>query len=256
MGKKIVLGAVVLAVVGGVAFSQVASGVTSLPSSKAAVALGDLIDLLALASYTGALADDTGYVTVMQTYIKPPNMKDLSADVAIQCGIVTDTTVRSKNGSLDISQAKGWVSTRVKATNADGSVVRYFEPSEEGTLPDGTPVGVTYCSRLQRLEARFSGLNCTTDLVTGVVTCADPETLRLLLETLDANSFNYLMPDVAPGVWKVEVQARAQANVLLDGDGGGLGSAGAKAFVGLGATRIETLRLIKDAELGPIVELE
>ena len=55
---------------------------------------------------------------------------------------------------------------------------------------------VSYCDRYRRLEARFAGLNCTAD-EDGVVTCTDPETLRLLLKTLDANHFNFLHANAA-----------------------------------------------------------
>lgn len=223
---------------------------TTLPSSKAAVALGDLIDLGALASTSGSPMSDTGYATVMQTFIKVPNQKDLSADVSLQCGLVTDTLVKSKGGAVDTSQAKGKITVRVKATNiADGRVV-YFEPSESGTSPDGGPKGVTYCSRSQKLAASFAGLNCTADLYTGIVSCTDPEELRLLLETLDANAFNFVLADVATGTWKIEVQVRAESDVALGGSG--LGSARAEAFVGLGSTRIETLRLVKGTQLDPM----
>lgn len=254
-----IVAAVAVGVVGSTVFlrsgSQVAidvlqSRAASLPSSKAAVALGDLIDLGALASSNGAATNDTGYITVMQSFIKTSEQKDLSADVSIQCGINTDTTVKSKGGTIDIAKAKGEMSIRVKGTNQGSGEVRYFMPSEDGTAPDGGPLGVTYCSRLQQIEAQFAGLNCTADLTTGVVTCADPEMFRLLLETLNANAFNYLLPDASSGVWKVEVQARARSSASLGGSG--LGSASANAFVGLGSTRIESLRLIKGANLTPI----
>lgn len=55
---------------------------------------------------------------------------------------------------------------------------------------------VSYCDRYRRLEARFAGLNCTAD-EDGVVTCTDPEALRLLLKTLDANHFNFLHANAA-----------------------------------------------------------
>lgn len=222
----------------------------SLPSSKAAVALGDLIDLGALASTDNSSTEDTGFVTVMQTFIKTPNQKELSFDVALQCALVTDTTVRSKAGIVDTAEAKGTISVRVKVTDEAGNV-GYALPSEEGTLTDGSPVGVRYCERLQLLSANFAGLNCTSDLTTGVVTCLYPEELRLLLETLDAHSFNFLLADVVPGVQKVEVQARAVASAGISGSS--LGDAEAHAFIGLGSTRVETIRLIKDADLGPIV---
>lgn len=225
--------------------SVVAVASTSLPSSKAAVALGDLEFIPASIPGSG----ETDWTTVMQTFIKTPNMKDLSADVSLQCGLITDTTVRSKGGTLDGAAANGTIRVRVIATNTETNEERYFEPSEGGD----TELGVTYCDRLQQLEAKFAGLNCTADLATGVVTCTNEEELRLLLETLNANAFNFLLADVTPGVWQIEVQAKGEANVILSGTA--LGSGTATAFVGLGSTRIETLRLIKDAYLGPIVEL-
>lgn len=220
------------------------SGAASLPSSKAAVSMGQLIDLGALASTTGSSLADTTYKTVMTALIKTSNQADLSADVAVQCGLVTDTTVKSKTGTSDSSSAKGSVTVRVKTTNQSTSQVRYFYPTESGGT-ESNPAGVTYCSRVQQLDAKFAGLNCTADLTTGVVTCTDPESLQLILATLNANSFNYLLPDMSPGVWKIEVQARAKSAVSLSGSG--LGAASANAFVGLGSTRVETLRLIKDA---------
>jgi hypothetical protein len=126
-------------------------------------------------------------------------------------------------------------------TCPDGSV-KYALPSEEGN----SELGVTYCDRLQRLEAKFAGLNCTANLDTGVVTCEDPEELRLLLETLNANAFNFLLANVKAGVHTIEVQARAQADVDISGTE--LGEAKAEAFVGLGSMLVETIRLIQGAE--------
>ena len=101
---------ILVVVVGlGVVGSQALTGKaidTKLSSSKAAVALGDLIDLGALASTDDSPSDDTGYITVMQTFIKTPNQKDLSADVSLQCGLVTDTNTKSKGGAKDTATAK------------------------------------------------------------------------------------------------------------------------------------------------------
>ena len=78
-----------------------------------------------------------------------------------------------------------------------------------------------------------------------MVTCTDPETLRLLLKTLDANHFNFLHANTVPGVHLIEVQAKAEAGVALGGTA--LGAAGAEAFAGAGALSVETIRLVKDA---------
>ncbi len=235
-------------------FVATSASAESLPSSKVTVAFGGLTALGVASEPNGS--KDTGFVTVLQNYIKMPNQKDLKFDVALQCGIVTDTTVRSKGGNKDEAQAYGKINVRVKLTNIDTGEVRYAEPSE-GKLVDGTPMGVTYCSRVQRLEAKFAGLNCTVDLgpespTYGQVSCADPEELHLVLDTLNANAFNFYSGDITPGVWQIEVQARAETNIELGGST--LGQAHAEAFVGLGSMHVDNSRLIKDAGTGPIVE--
>ena len=191
---------------------------------------------------------DTGWVSILTTHIKTPNAKELAIGVSLQCGIVTDTTVRSKGGELDSAAAQGRIKVRVKITQPDGSVV-YAEPDNgadlSGTLLTPGP-GVTYCDRYQKLAARFAGLNCTADLVTGAVTCVDPEELQLILKTLNAHHFNFLHANAVPGVQRVEVQARAQSAVELGGTR--LGAAGAEAFAGAGALSVETIRLVKDAD--------
>ena len=236
-------------------FLATSASAESLPSSKATVAFGGLTALGVASALNGS--KDTGFVTVLQNYIKMPNQKDLKFDVALQCGIVTDTTVKSKGGAKDQAEAHGKISVRVKLTNIDTGEQRYAEPSEEGWAPDDGPMGVTYCSRVQRLEAKFAGLNCTVDLdpnspTYGQVSCLDPEELRLLLDTLNANAFNFYSGDITPGVWQIEVQARAEANVTLGGST--LGDAHAEAFIGLGSMHVNNSRLIKDAGTGPIVE--
>jgi hypothetical protein len=160
---------------------------------------------------------DTGWVSILTTHIKTPNAKELAIGVSLQCGIVTDTTVRSKGGELDSAAAQGRIKVRVKITQPDGSVV-YAEPDNgadlSGTLLTPGP-GVTYCDRYQKLAAKFAGLNCTA-----------------------ANA--------VPGVQRVEVQARAQSAVQLGGTQ--VGAAGAEAFAGAGALSVETIRLVKDAD--------
>jgi len=194
--------------------------------------------------------NDTNWVDILTTHIKTPNAKELAIGASIQCGLVTDTTVRSKNGDLDSSASRGRIKVRIKITQPDGSTV-YAQPNNGADLStdisfDNSGGGLTYCDRYQKLEARFSGLNCTADAETGVVTCADPEELRLLLKTLSAHHFNFLHANAVPGVQTVTVQARAQAGILLGGTA--LGAAGAEAFVGAGALSVETIRLIKDAD--------
>ena len=196
--------------------------------------------------------DDTGFVSILTTHIKTPNGKELAMGVSLQCGLVTDTTVKSKGGNKDTSEARGRIRVRMQITQPDGSTV-YGKPDNGGDLTGATeledatnPPGLTYCDRFQKLEVKFAGLNCIADLENGDVTCADPEELRLILKTLNVNHFNFLHANAMPGVHKVEVQARAQANVALGGTT--LGAAAAEAFAGAGALYVETIRLVKDAD--------
>lgn len=213
-------------------------------SSKAAWRFKELVGLSAATGGT----TDTGWVDVLTTHIKTPNGKELAIGASMQCGLITDTTVRSKNGDLDSSASRGKIAVRVQITQPNGSVV-YAQPANGADLVTDIALngeGVTYCDRYQKLSAKFSGLNCTADLTTGIVTCADPEELQLILQTLSANHFNFLHANAVPGVQKVVVQARAQAGMLLGGTQ--LGAASAEAFVGAGALSVETIRLIKGAD--------
>lgn len=177
---------------------------------------------------------DTGWKTILEVDIQTQNHAELAFDMALQCGLVTDTTVRSKGGKTDGSTAKANVNVRIKVTYANGTIA-YALP---GTADDG----VTYCSRIQTLEAKFAGLNCTADLETGAVTCEDPEELRLILSTLNANAFNYIITGVPVGTHHVEVQARAQANTELFGTQ--LGDAAGEAFIGMGSLFVDEVQLI------------
>jgi hypothetical protein len=220
-------------------------------SSKAAWRFQELIDLMSAAAADpanpGPTANDTGWVTILTTHIKTPNAKELGIGVSLQCGLVTDTTVRSKGGELDSAAAQARIKVVVRITQPDGSQV-FATPSNGADLSDvllAADSGVTYCDRFQKLAARFSGLNCTAD-DEGVVTCEDPEELQLILKTMSVHHFNFLHANAVPGVQKVEVLARAQSAAALDGTK--LGGAGAAAFTGAGALSVETIRLIKDAD--------
>jgi len=146
----------------------------NLPSSKAAASVGNLTALGTACAQSGDVpndetadcpilteSDDTGWVTVQTTFIKTPNGKELAFDVALQCGLVTFTEVKSKGGEKDTSQAKARVRVRVRIQDVANNTlevipgtVRYAKPLEEDD-PDN---GVTYCYRLQRLSAIFQGI--------------------------------------------------------------------------------------------------
>jgi len=140
----------------------------NMPSAKAAAAIKPLISLRADSAAdawdNNNDSDSTAWTPILETAIKTPNQKELAFDVALQCGLITDTTVRSKGGAKDGAEAEGKIRVRVKITHPDGSVT-YAEPAKEYVDPfDGSSTtiqdGITYCDRFQELEANFAGLNC------------------------------------------------------------------------------------------------
>ena len=83
----------------------------TLSSSKAAVTQGDLVGLGVEACDVagpepgacigGGGTDDTGFITVMTTFLRTPNAKDLAFDVALQCALVTFTKAVAKGSGKD-----------------------------------------------------------------------------------------------------------------------------------------------------------
>jgi hypothetical protein len=95
--------------------------------------------------------------------------------------------------------------------------------------------------------AKFAGLNCTADLITGAVTCTDPEELRLILKSLNANSFNFVAKDLAQGEYTLVVEAKTSAVVGDIGIDGSLNKT--NAFIGAGSVAIESVRMIKGEQV-------
>jgi len=223
-----------------------------LPSSKATFAYNELIALPSCSLGGEGCTGDSGWTTILRQKIKMANQKDLFIGASLQCGIVTDTTVKSQNAtSFDSAEARGTVRVRVEITAPDGTFT-YADPKTgvDATYPDEGSVGdgIVFCDRIQTLRAKFSGLNCTVNLdplspYYRQVTCEDPEELQLIQKTLNANAFNFVAPNLGTGVHTIDVQARTSAKVTTTGDYDSLGNA--NAFIGAGSVSVETVRMIK-----------
>lgn len=224
--------------------ASMSASAQSLPSAKATFAYTSLTVLPPCSSTdpTGCSGSGSdGWTSILKQQLKTANQKDLFINASLQCGIVTDTTVKSMNGSMDTAEARATIRVKVKITGPTG-VVTYAQPSTgldaTGTAGDG----IVFCDRVQTLKAKFSGLNCTAD-ATGMVTCANPEELQLILKTLNANAFDFVAPGLGTGVSTIEVLARSSASTSTSGTNGSLGNA--NAFIGAGSVAIEEVRMIK-----------
>ena len=199
----------------------------SQPSSKVTAKTADLI-LLPKTIGTG------GWQTLLANTIKTANQKDLFISASFEVGLFTQTKSVSKNLVPDPSTATANVQVRVLL---DGQEVE--------------PGPVVYGRRTQTLTATLEGAigHCLSLLTNpdgsqSIVvdeSCVTPETIELILDSMDAASFDFVAVDVPQGVHTVSVQAR------IDTTGSSvLGSYSAFGTVGKGTMTVQSVRLIKD----------
>jgi hypothetical protein len=187
------------------------------PSTKAAAFFGDIAILN---------STELSFTTIMTTTIKTANQKSLFINPSLECGLFTQTTVRSKGGVKDTSSASATIQMQV--------------------LVDGVPASpgvVVYCSRTQELSATLGGIvqSCSDVNGDGTITAGEcllsDEEISLLLNTMDASSFNF-GAKVGSGVHTVAVQAK-----IFTSTSAITGSAEAFATIGKGSVVVTEQRL-------------
>ena len=99
------------------------------------------------------------------------------------------------------------------------------------------------------MTAVFAGIdNCSQQNSDGTTSvnenCLTPESLELLLDTMNANAFNFILPDLTSGTHTIEVQARINLEATAD-----QGSAQSRAYLGKGSVTVEEVRMVKDAAI-------
>jgi len=204
-----------------------------------------------------------GWKTLFEQDIKTPTGKDLFITVSLECGLTTDTTVMSRALAKAVAEAEAVVEVRV-LVDGDPVPVNGNVDGEGNPDPD---TDITFARRNQKLIAQFAGdfSGCMTTEEDGSVTvdwdCVEPETLQLILDTMQANSFNFVVPDLLAGTHPVEIQAKlsylATGNEVIDEELGILaaeGKAAARAYLGNGSATVEVVRMIKDEDV--VVDLQ
>jgi hypothetical protein len=207
----------------------------SLPSAKSAVAVSTL----------KGMSETNSWNTIpgLTSSIKLAEWKDLATNVSLECGLSTRTKAKSKGGNTDSSTAEASVKVRVKVTHEDGTVT-YAAPAYED--------GVTFCKRTQTLTATFQGLieQCIDEEGNISLTdeCLEPEEVELILDTMNANAFNFLVPNVDSGIHTIEVETEidtctgrrdAETGYCISGEV----DADAMATIGLGSMVVDEIRM-------------
>jgi len=128
--------------------------------------------------------------------------KYLWISASLETALLTGTSVTGGTGTKQSSTASGSIVVTPEVLAPSGLPVRVW------------PEYVTFDSRLQTLTANLSG--CLTNSVGGlpVVTCTDSESVSLLLSTMSAHSYNFLVENWGTGTYtvKLHVAARAEAS--------------------------------------------
>lgn len=219
--KKLLMVLLAVFAIAAVGVTAVIASDNSQPASKATAKVGDI-----------AITDttDMGWTTILSQDLKTANQKDLLIDVSLECGLYTDTLVRSKGGAKDTSGAQATIKVRVLV---DGE--------------EAYPGEVVFADRLQEVSAVFAGYLVDTD-EDGFLDDEElnAEELQLILNTMNANSFNFVMDNLSANVHTIEVQAMICSDVyVMDGE------AVAHATIGKGSVTIEAVRFIQgeDVEL-------
>ncbi len=168
-----------------------------------------------------------GWTEILRTSIKTPNQKDLLIGASLETGLYTQTLVKSSGGVKDSSTAAATLLVKVEV---DGV------PAQPGI--------VTYDMRSQTLSATLGGYytacqDLNGDGIIDVTTECQltPEEIELILDTMGAHHFNFVLRNLSPGVHQVKAYAMISTDTAFQN-----GSANATALVGKGSLTVEEVR--------------
>lgn len=176
----------------------------------------------------------SGWQTVLEQDLKSANNHDLMIGAYFETGLLTSTTVNSKNMVPDTSTATANIKVRVLV---DGM--------------EAAPGEVVFGRRTQQLSATLEGaiagcLSIVTNSAGGLqivldTNCVAPETISLLEDTGAANAFMFNMPGVLAGEHNIQVQAKIDA--MGDNQTGTFTAAG---YLGKGTLTVTSVRLAQE----------
>lgn len=198
-------------------------------NAKETAAVGEIHVLDAAAM---ALQADP-YQTIIRKTLRTSQQKRVFVDLSMECGLYTRTLVKSKGNNKDTSTAEASVKVLVYV---DGKAA--------------APGEVTYCKRTQELSASLGGAldNCQDLDGDGHITLDEcdltDEEIELVLDTMGAQSFNFVSPLLDSGDHVIEVKV-----LISNYAAAGAGEAEAKATLGKGSMTVDEVRLAVGDEI-------
>jgi len=204
-----------------------ATNVLAEPSAKVTASVGTI----------KAITTTDGWTPILVNKIKTAENKDLFINVSLECGLTTNTQAMSRTLQRSVSKATALVAVRVWV---------------DQTL--ALPGEVTFESRKQTLITEFAGdlsacKNSQGQVIINESCVPTSEMLALILETMAAHSFNYILADVPSGTHTITVEAM----VDYSNNGGQIADNPAtNAYIGKGSVTVESVRMIKGEDVVPV----
>jgi len=194
--------------------------------------------------------DATSYATdcdenagVTMATIKVPQDKELLVGLSAEVLLVTDTSIKGKEGGTarSLAYAAGFVA--LEACPVDG-----------GACQLAAPGSVTLADRFQIMDATLGGVleSCTDEDGDGAVSVPDEcefsdEEIGLVLDTLSSHHFNFVLPDMDQGEYNIKALFSTAACYEVSGfDGSASASTFAAAFIGKYMLTVQQVRATKN----------
>ncbi|MCX8895591.1 hypothetical protein [Vibrio parahaemolyticus] len=180
------------------------------------------------------------------TTLKVPQDKELLIGVSAEIGIVTDTSVKGKDGALAKAIADGRATVVVTATPVGGGVEVEAVPGE-----------ITLSQRIQEMSATLAGVIETCELSVedtdadgvseGTLDVSEDcdvsdEEIGLMQDTLASHHFNFILPNMDAGEYDIKAYFTTKADVDATAEELAEASAYAKVFVGKTMVTVQQVR--------------
>ena len=241
------------------------------PSAKFAATWSTVPALESAVVITDATTDtvmvdsNSGYTLAT---IKVPQDKELLVGVSAEIGLVTDTSVKGKNGG-----------TARAIADAEAFVTVFAVPQDGGNSEEAAPGQVMLSKRVQELGATLGGViqSCdvtcveedvieNNEVVGTTIVCNDiviatdcivtDEEISLLQNTTAAHHFNFVLPNLDQGVYDIKAVfttgARAEVDIcdfgeacMYDAEGTVSASAAAAAIINKTMVTVQQVRAAK-----------
>jgi hypothetical protein len=214
-------------------FAAVSSApVTAGPSAKFAAVYSDTPSLSSAAITNDATSDTVVDITTSGhtlATIKVPQQKELLVGLSAEIGLMTDTSVKGKNGGSAKAIAGSEAYVTIFAVPTDS-----YDPAVQPAIR-ALPGTVILSKRVQELDATLGGVieSCTDALTVdtdgdGVADSGDgtidvatdcivtDEEIGLMQDTTAAHHFNFVLPDMTAGEYDIVAVFTTGANAEID----------------------------------------